>query len=116
MKIYGIKNCDTVKKALTWYKDQQVAYDFHDFKKSGISEDKLKEWANQVGWEALINKRGTTWKKLDPALQNTITTEDAAFKLMQDKTSVIKRPVSETKSGKIVLGFNEDQLSEFIHQ
>lgn len=116
MKIYGIKNCNTVQKTLAWLKEKNVDFEFHDFKKSGITEDKLKEWAGQAGWEALLNKKGTTWKQLDPALQQSITSEDAAFKLMKEKTSLIKRPVTETRSGKIMLGFSEDQLSELIHQ
>lgn len=115
MKIYGIPNCNTVKKTLDWYKEHNVEYDFHDFKKHGISDSKLEQWAAQTGWEALLNKRGTTWKKLDTDLQNSITTKDAAFKLMQEKPSIIKRPVIEDESGRIILGFNEDQLSEFIH-
>jgi arsenate reductase (glutaredoxin) len=116
MKIYGIKNCNTVQKTLAWLNEKNVDFEFHDFKKSGITEDKLKAWADQTGWEALINKKGTTWKQLDAATQSAVTSAEAAFKLMQDKTSVIKRPVTETESGKIVLGFNEDQLAELINK
>jgi arsenate reductase (glutaredoxin) len=116
MKIYGIKNCDTVKKTLIWLKDRHIDFEFHDFKKSGITEGKLKEWAAKVGWEALINKKGTTWKQLDPEIQNSIISQDDAFRLMQEKTSIIKRPVSETDSGKIVLGFNEEQLSDLVQR
>lgn len=114
MKIYGIKNCNTVQKTLAWLKEKNVDFEFHDFKKSGVSEEKLKAWASQVGWESMLNKKGTTWKQIDPVLQKSIDSQSAAFKLMQDKTSVIKRPVVETEGGKIVLGFNEDQLSELI--
>lgn len=111
MKVYGIKNCDTVKKALNWLDNHHIAYEFHDFKKSGITEDKLREWAGKVGWESLINKKGITWKKLDPAVQHAVSTEDAAFSLMQEKTSVIKRPVVE--DGEILLqGFDEKIYSE----
>ena len=105
MKVYGIKNCDTVKKTLTWLNDNNFEYDFHDFKKSGISEEKLEEWAEKLGWENLINKRGATWRKLEPEVQNSIITKNAAFALMKEKTSVIKRPVTETE-GKIVIGFD----------
>ena len=115
MKVYGIKNCDTVKKTLTWFKNAGIEIEFHDFKKLGVSEDKLEQWSAQTGWEALLNKRGTTWKKLDAGMQNSIITKQAAFKLMMEKTSIIKRPVIETGSGKIILGFNEEQLSELVH-
>lgn len=111
MKIYGIPNCNTVKKALDWLKFNQVDYEFHDFKKLGISESKLKEWADQLGWEALINKRGTTWKNLDPQIQQTINNEQSAFALMQEKPSMIKRPVIEFSKG-VLLGFDEDRYNE----
>ncbi|MEJ6982062.1 ArsC family reductase [Pedobacter sp. P351] len=106
MKVYGIKNCDTVKKALKWLDDHNVRYEFHDFKKSGISEEKLEEWSAKIGWESLVNKRGTTWKKLDVATQSQINNKVDAFRLMRDKTSVIKRPVLETEE-KVVMGFDE---------
>lgn len=115
MKIYGIPNCNTVKKVIEWLKLNDITYEFHDFKKYGITEDKLKNWAERTGWEALLNKRGTTWRKLDADLQDSITSQDAAFKLMQEKTSVIKRPVIETVAGTIILGFDENQLSKLIH-
>jgi len=114
MKIYGIPNCNTVKKTLDWFKDHQLGFEFHDFKKRGISAEKLDLWSQQVGWEALINKRGTTWKKLDSEVQESIISKESAFKLMQEKTSVIKRPVIETESGTILLGFDENQLSTLI--
>lgn len=107
MKIYGIKNCNTVKKALDWLNENKIAYEFHDFKKEGVAESKLKEWSSELGWEPLLNKRGTTWKQVDPEVQKTITSEQAAFKLMQEKTSIIKRPVLETDKG-VLLGFDEE--------
>lgn len=114
MKIYGIPNCNTVKKTLDWFKLHKIDYEFHDFKKLGINEAKLEVWSKQLGWEALLNKRGTTWKMLAPEIQNGITSKEAAFKLMQEKTSVIKRPVVETASGSIQLGFDEEKLSSLI--
>lgn len=114
MKIYGIPNCNTVKKTLDWLKDHQIEFEFHNFKKLGISAAQLNLWSQQVGWEALINKRGTTWKKLDSEIQESIISKESAFKLMQEKTSVIKRPVIETESGAILLGFDENQLSTLI--
>ena len=106
MKVYGIKNCNTVKKALYWLNDNKIDYQFHDFKKLGISESKLEEWASKLGWEPLINKKGTTWKQLEPEKQRSISSKQEAFSLMQEKTSVIKRPVIETDKG-IFLGFDE---------
>lgn len=108
MIIYGIKNCNTVKAALGWLKKKKVNYDFHDYKAKGITEAKLKAWSKQVGWESLVNKRGTTWRKLDEAVQRKITNEKAAIALMMEKTSVIKRPLIE-KDGKVLaLGFDEE--------
>lgn len=107
MTVYGIKNCNTVKTALDWLKKKNMDYDFHDYKTKGISEEVLKKWCSQVGWESLINKRGTTWRQLDETVQEKIVNEKSAIKLMQEKTSVIKRPLIE-KEGKIIaLGFDE---------
>lgn len=107
MKVYGIKNCNTVKKALDWLNDNHIEFEFHDFKKQGISEAKLEEWDSKLGWEPLINKKGTTWKQLDPTRQASVNSKLEAFRLMQEKTSVIKRPVLETEN-EILLGFDED--------
>ena len=107
MTLYGIKNCNTVKKAIEWLRKNDVEFEFHDFKSKGITEAKLKTWSNQVGWENLVNKRGTTWRMLKRDVQETITNEKAAIALMNEKTSVIKRPVIE-KDGKVLtLGFDE---------
>lgn len=114
MKIYGIPNCNTVKKTLDWFRLHRIDFEFHDFKKLGIDRVKLEEWSGHLGWEALLNKRGTTWKLLSPEIQNSITSKDSAFKLMQEKVSVIKRPVIETGLDSVLLGFNEEQLGEFF--
>lgn len=113
MKVYGIPNCNTVKKAQDWLKANNIAYEFHDFKKLGISESKLKEWTKFKPWETLLNKNGTTWKKLDPESQQKITSEQAAFSLMQEKTSSIKRPVIETNTG-IMVGFDEQAYQQLL--
>lgn len=113
MKVYGIKNCDTVKKALTWLSENGIEYDFHDYKKLGITEEKLTEWSEKVGYEPLLNKKGTTWKKLDSEIQNSITSPGSAFKLMQDKTSVIKRPILE-RHGEIVVGFDPEAIQKLL--
>ncbi|MBX9851034.1 MAG: ArsC family reductase [Cytophagaceae bacterium] len=114
MIIYGIKNCDTVKKATDWLKKKNIAFEFHDYKTQGISEEKLKEWTKQVSWEILLNKRGTTWKKLSAAVQGKTNNEKAAVAVMRENTSIIKRPVIE-KNGKIIaVGFDEKEYSNKI--
>lgn len=113
MKVYGIKNCDTVKKALKWLDEHNISYEFHDFKKLGVSREKLEEWSGELGWEPLLNKRGTTWKKLDPQSQSKIQNKDEAFGLMQEKTSVIKRPVIEGRA-KLILGFDEAVYQDLL--
>jgi arsenate reductase len=113
MKVYGLKNCDTVKKALNWLNEHGIEYEFHDFKKAGVTEEKLKEWSGQLGWEILLNKRGTTWKKLDEGAKAAVTSAETAFKVMQDKTSVIKRPVIETR-GNLIIGFDEEALNKYL--
>src|ERR1700676_2188946 len=95
MKVYGITNCNTVKKALDWLKANDVNYEFHDFKKLGISEAKLEEWEQKAGYEKFMNKQGLTWKQLDPQVKESIKTHTDALKLLQQKTSMIKRPVIE---------------------
>lgn len=104
--IYGIPNCDTVKKVVTWFKDKKIPYEFHDYKKSGISVAKLKSWSGQVGWETILNKKGTTWRELDIKTQASITTEKAAIKLLSENTSAIKRPVIELGEKVIIVGFD----------
>ncbi|MES2005298.1 MAG: arsenate reductase [Bacteroidota bacterium] len=105
--VYGIPNCDTVKKAITWLNNHKIPYEFHDYKKQGITAAKLKNWSEQVGWDTVLNKKSTTWRSLTPAVQATITNEKAAIKLLVDNTSGIKRPFIE-KGGKVVaVGFDE---------
>jgi arsenate reductase len=105
--VFGIYNCDTVKKARKWLDAQSVSYDFHDYKKKGIDEDTLNSWCKELGWEALVNRRGTTWRKLDDA-QKADLNQASAVKLMQENTSLIKRPVVQVKN-KLILGFNAEQ-------
>jgi Spx/MgsR family transcriptional regulator len=105
--VYGIKNCNTVKTALDWLKKNKVDLEFHDYKSKGISQEKLREWSKQVGWESLVNKRGTTWRQLDEATQSRVTSEAKAIELMKEKTSVIKRPLIEDNGKIVALGFDE---------
>jgi len=106
MKVYGITNCDTVKKALDWFKTNQVDYEFHDFKKLGITIDKLQEWDSKAGYEKFMNKQGLTWKQLDPEVKESIKTKTDALQLLQQKTSMIKRPVIEDGDF-LFFGFDE---------
>jgi Spx/MgsR family transcriptional regulator len=114
MIVYGIKNCNTVKSALDWLKKKKIEFEFHDYKAKGISEAKLKSWSKQVGWESLVNKRGTTWRQLDETVQKKITNETSAIALMQEKTSVIKRPLIEEDGKVLVLGFDESDYSKVL--
>ena len=106
MKVYGIKNCNPVKKALDWFKANEVEYEFHDFKKSGISEQKLQEWESKAGYLQFMNKQGLTWKQLDPAVKESVRGIAEALPLLQEKTSMIKRPVIED-GGFLFFGFDE---------
>jgi Spx/MgsR family transcriptional regulator len=115
MIVYGIKNCNTVKSALDWLKKNKVAFEFHDYKKSGITASKLTEWSKQVGWESLVNKRGTTWRQLGEDVQKKITSEKAAIALMLEKNSVIKRPLIEVNSKIVVLGFDEADFEKKLN-
>ena len=104
--IYGIKNCDTMKKARTWLDGHGVAYDFHDYKISGIDKAHLVRWSKAVGWETLLNRAGTTFRKLDDAAKQGLT-ESKAIALMLEQPSMIKRPVLEA-GGKIIVGFKPE--------
>jgi len=114
LRVYGIKNCNTMKKAFAWLEANRIDYDFHDYKKAGIDADTLARWCAQVGWQALVNTRGTTWRKLEPARQ-AIADEAAAIDLMKAHPSVIRRPVIETDAGaRLVVGFDEDALARHL--
>ena len=91
--VYGIPSCDSVKKARTWMDEHAVAYVFHDFKKLGVPPDALDHWLSQVGWEVLVNRKGTTWRKLPPDEQARVVDTPSARELMLANPSVIKRPV-----------------------
>jgi Spx/MgsR family transcriptional regulator len=112
MIVYGIPNCDTVKRARAWLDEQGVAYTFHDFKKSGVPAMRLDAWLKSEGWETLLNRKGTTWRKLDPALQAGVSDANSARALMLDQSSVIKRPVVEWDDGRITVGFDAAQWAQ----
>jgi Spx/MgsR family transcriptional regulator len=104
--VYGIPNCDTVKKARDWLSAAGVDYQFHDFKKAGVPEAALAEWLQALGWEALVNRKGTTWRKLDSALQAATQDTPSAGALMRAHPSVIKRPVVRWPDGAFTVGFS----------
>lgn len=105
IKVYGIPNCDTVKKARAWLTEQGVAHEFHDFKKLGVPEDRLDAWLAAVGWEKLLNRKGTTWRQLAPEVQAGVTDAASAKPVMIAHSSVIKRPVVEWADA-ITVGFD----------
>ena len=111
--IYGIKNCDTMKKARSWLDNQGVDYTFHDYKSAGIEREKLERWAKKAGWETLLNRAGTTFKKL-PDEDKEGLTEKKALALMLAQPSMIKRPVLELPGGKLLVGFKPEQYSEVV--
>jgi Spx/MgsR family transcriptional regulator len=104
--IYGIKNCDTMKKARHWLDDRGVPYAFHDYKQEGIDRARLKAWAGEVGWQALLNRAGTTFRAL-PEPQKQGLTEAKAIALMLEQPSIIKRPVLD-KCGALIVGFKPE--------
>lgn len=93
--IYGIKNCDTMKKALKWLDAAGLEYQFHDYRKAGVPEERLRHWLDQLGWETVLNRRGTTWRKLDQDVRDTMDSEGAVEQALANP-SLIKRPILET--------------------
>ncbi|MCG8316334.1 MAG: ArsC family reductase [Pseudomonadales bacterium] len=110
--MYGIKNCDTIKKARKWLDESSIEFQFHDFRKDGISPEKIKGWINAVGWEVLLNKRGTTWRQLDEKVKANVD-EASAIDMMLDNPAIIKRPVLET-NGQITVGFKPEEYAKLF--
>ncbi|RZJ10033.1 MAG: ArsC family reductase [Haliea sp.] len=104
--VYGIPNCDTVKKARAWLAQQDAPYRFHDFRKDGVPAARLDGWIESVGWEKLVNRKGTTWRRLDAAAQAGVQDAASAKALMLAEPSVIKRPVVEWAPDKTTVGFD----------
>jgi len=111
MIVYGIPNCNTVKKAMTWLNENGFKPEFHDFKKKGVTPEKLNEWCDIFGWEKVLNKQGTTWKKLDVNEQKVIVDKESAIAVLLNHTSAIKRPVVEVNGKAVFIGFNEADYS-----
>lgn len=114
MKLYGIPNCNTVKKARDWLEEHAIAYEFHDFKKLGLDTATAQSWLQQFPWEKLVNRSGMTWRNLSDTEKNTVVDAKSALDLMQEKTSVIKRPVMVKNDKIIALGFNETEYAQLF--
>ena len=112
MKIYGISNCDTVKKALAWLDSHGIQYEFHDYKKAGVPPGKLKEWAKRTGWEKLANTRGPTWRKISDAKKVGMN-EAKALALLEEHSSAIRRPIVEAGS-RLLVGFDEAEYARTL--
>lgn len=109
MIVYGIPNCNTVKKARVWLEENDLSFEFHDFKKKGISAEKLNEWCDTFGWEVVLNKKGTTWKNLDPDLKESVTDQQTAIVVMLQNNSAIKRPIVEVAGKSVLISYSEEQ-------
>jgi len=113
LTVYGIPNCDSVKKARVWLADHDVDHVFHDFKKQGITPEAVDLWLKHVSWEVLVNRKGTTWRKLDPATQANVTDNASARALMLAHQSVIKRPVV-VKGQTVIVGVNPEAWARVV--
>lgn len=113
IKIFGIKNCDTMKKAFAWCQANDIGYEFHDYKKQGVPREQLVKWCESLGWQTLINRKGPTWRKLT-AEQQAITTRGQAVTLMMEHSSVIRRPLVENDAGRYQVGFDPTSFDSFV--
>lgn len=114
IKVYGIPDCNSVKKAITWLKDHKLEFEFHDFKKEGVNADQLKSWSAVFGWDQVLNKKGTTWRKLTPAQQSEVKDESSAAEVMMASPSMIKRPVILNNDTPVLLGYDEERYAQSI--
>lgn len=114
MIVYGIKNCGTVKKAIAWLEENNIPFEFHDYKKQSVTPDKLREWSQQTSWENLVNRKGTTWRRLDDAQKEKVKDEAAAIEVLSTNTSMIKRPIIEQHGKLVTIGFDADEYAEKI--
>lgn len=109
--VYGIKTCDTVRKTLSWFKQKDIAFDFHDYRVEGIDKKKLEQWSTKLGWETLLNKKSTTWRSLTPDEQLAIKDKQSAITILLKNPTLIKRPVIENRDV-LLVGFDEKKLEE----
>lgn len=112
--MFGIKNCDTIKKARKWLESEGIDYQFHDYKKDGLSPELLAAWIEDLGWEPLVNKRGTTWRKLPDDVKESID-QASASQIMLENTSIIKRPLLVDDANNKLLGFKADDYQSFVN-
>ncbi|MGB0732440.1 MAG: ArsC family reductase [Pontibacterium sp.] len=110
--VYGIKNCDTVKKARKWLESQGIEYHFHDYRVDGLNVDQLNAWIAELGWEAMLNKRSTTWRQLDQDIKDNLD-QATATQVMIDNPTIIKRPLLDTGDTRL-LGFKDTQYAEAL--
>jgi arsenate reductase len=104
--VYGIANCDTVKKARAWLADHGVAYDFHDYKKAGVPAARLDAWIDVLGWEPLVNRQGLTWRRLGETIRAAVVDRTSARALLLREPSLVKRPLVEWEDGRVTVGFD----------
>jgi Spx/MgsR family transcriptional regulator len=114
--LYGITNCDTVKRARAWLEDRGIEHRFHDYKKVGVPADRMDQWIDRRGWEALLNRQGTTWRKLDDSTKAGVTNAAAARAAMMAHASLIRRPIVEWPSGDITVGFTHDSFKQHTRE
>lgn len=115
--MYGIKNCDTIKKAKRWLDDQQINYQFHDYRADGLTQAQLETFVDQLGYDALMNTRGTTWRKLSDAEKSqALANKSDAIKLMLEQPAIIKRPLLVAANNTMLLGFSDASYQQFIQE
>jgi arsenate reductase (glutaredoxin) len=113
MKLYGIPNCSTVKKARAWLEERDIPYEFHDFKKQGVPDATMKQLCKLLGWEAVVNRSGQTWRKLSDERKALVKDTASALALMHESASVIKRPILD-RDGQFQVGFSEENYGAFF--
>ncbi|MFK8256914.1 ArsC family reductase [Erwinia sp. AnSW2-5] len=116
LTMYGIKNCDTIKKARKYLESQGVNYQFHDYRADGLDEALLQRFIDTLGWQALLNTRGTTWRKLEESERNAVDNPATALTLMLAQPAIIKRPLLCAPDGSMLLGFSEATYMPFIQE
>ncbi|MCW2254486.1 Spx/MgsR family transcriptional regulator [Providencia alcalifaciens] len=111
--MYGIKNCDTIKKARRYLEDNDISYQFHDYRTDGLDDALLSTLISQLGWEVLVNKRGTTWRKLSDEEKNAVIDTESAKKVLLAEPAMIKRPVLVSADDRYLVGFSSDEYQKF---
>ncbi len=114
LRLYGIKNCETIKKARRWLEEHNINYQFHDYRQDGVSRDMLLDFIHVAGWEILLNTRGTTWRKLSEEQRHGAGQAEGALELMLTQPAIIKRPVLQSGDGRLLVGFSLDTYQQFF--